>query len=66
MSLCKLPSNRYLQDNVYANEIAPITITPKRGAPTTVAQDEELSKFNEQKLRGLKPAFGGTGYVKDF
>jgi acetyl-CoA C-acetyltransferase len=46
----------------FAREIEPIPV--KAGKETiTVAEDENLKKFNEEKLRKLRPAFGEKGTV---
>jgi acetyl-CoA C-acetyltransferase len=47
---------------IVAEEIVPVDITDKKGT-TTVNRDEGPAKFNEEKLRKLKPAFGGGGTV---
>ena len=53
--------------NLFAPEIAPVTIPGARGKPpTVVSQDEKpLAPLNEDKVRSLKPAFktDGTGTV---
>ncbi|MFO0958868.1 MAG: thiolase family protein [Isosphaeraceae bacterium] len=49
-------------DKIFADEIAPVSITV-RGKTTVVAEDEGLSKFDEAKMRGLKPAFNPDGTV---
>jgi acetyl-CoA C-acetyltransferase len=47
---------------VFAREIAPVEV--KMGKETgTVSEDENLKKFNEEKLRKLPPAFGAKGTV---
>jgi acetyl-CoA C-acetyltransferase len=47
---------------VFAREIAPVEV--KMGKETvTVSEDENLKKFNEEKLRNLPPAFGAKGTV---
>ena len=46
----------------FAQEIAPVEIVGRKGT-VTVAQDEEPVRFQEDKLRGLKPAFGKEGTV---
>src|SRR5262245_12476980 len=47
---------------VFAEEIVPVEI--KTGKDTvTVQEDENLKKFNEEKLRKLRPAFGEKGTV---
>jgi acetyl-CoA C-acetyltransferase len=43
-------------------EIAPVEIAGRQGS-TVVKQDEEPARFNEEKLRALKPAFGADGTV---
>ncbi|MCA9191285.1 MAG: thiolase family protein [Planctomycetales bacterium] len=49
-------------DGVFASEIVPVKVVVKR-AETVVNQDEGPSRFNEEKLRALRPAFGGEGTV---
>jgi acetyl-CoA C-acetyltransferase len=47
---------------VFAREIEPISV--KAGKETiTVSEDENPKKFNEEKLRKLRPAFGEKGTV---
>ena len=47
---------------VFAREIAPVEV--KSGKETViVSEDENLKKFNEEKLRKLPPAFGDKGTV---
>jgi acetyl-CoA C-acetyltransferase len=47
---------------IFAREIEPIAV--KAGKEIiTVAEDENLKKFNEEKLRKLRPAFGEKGTV---
>jgi acetyl-CoA C-acetyltransferase len=43
-------------------EIVPVEIAGRKGA-TIVNSDEEPGRFNEGKLRALKPAFGADGSV---
>jgi acetyl-CoA C-acetyltransferase len=47
---------------ISADEIVPVEITVK-GKVTAFATDEGPSKFDEAKLRSLKPAFGSEGTV---
>jgi acetyl-CoA C-acetyltransferase len=47
---------------VSADEIVPVEIAVK-GKTTTFATDEGPARFDEAKLRGLKPAFGPEGTV---
>jgi acetyl-CoA C-acetyltransferase len=47
---------------VFAEEITPVEV--KAGKETAVVkEDENLKKFNEEKLRKLRPAFGDRGSV---
>jgi acetyl-CoA C-acetyltransferase len=46
----------------FAQEIVPVEV--KTGKETvTISEDENLKKFNEEKLRKLRPAFGEKGTV---
>jgi len=47
---------------VFAQEIAPVQVTAGKET-ITVAEDETPKKFNEEKLRKLRPAFGEKGTV---
>ncbi|PVV02822.1 hypothetical protein BB560_002715, partial [Smittium megazygosporum] len=53
----------------FNDEIVPVPLTTRRGGQTTVemiSKDEEILKFNEARLRSLRPAFpskAGTGTV---
>jgi acetyl-CoA C-acetyltransferase len=46
----------------FVDEIVPVEVR-NRKQTTTVAEDEEPQRFDEQKLRALKPAFGQDGTV---
>jgi len=46
----------------FAAEIVPVEIADRKGT-VTVRQDEEPGRFNEEKLRKLRPAFGPEGTV---
>jgi acetyl-CoA C-acetyltransferase len=50
------------QEGVFAREITPVEITGRKGT-VKVDQDEEPGRFNEGKLRSLKPAFEKDGTV---
>ena len=50
------------QKGLFASEIVPVDV-PSRQATVTVDRDEGPSRFNEEKLRSLQPAFGKTGTV---
>jgi acetyl-CoA C-acetyltransferase len=49
-------------EGVFDDEIVPVEIKSKKGS-TVVSEDEEPARFNEDKLRALRPAFGGEGTV---
>lgn len=46
----------------FRHEITPVTIAGRKGA-VTVEKDEDITKFNEEKLRQLKPAFEKDGTI---
>ena len=47
----------------FCNEIAPVKAPPSGKAITTVDRDEEPLRFDENKLRQLRPAFSKDGSV---
>lgn len=49
-------------DGTFASEIEPVKFTVRRNE-VVVSEDEGPAKFNEEKLRGLRPAFGSDGSV---
>jgi acetyl-CoA C-acetyltransferase len=51
------------QSGAFAKEIAPVEIGGKRGESRAVSEDEEVRKFDEKKMRALKPAFQADGTV---
>jgi acetyl-CoA C-acetyltransferase len=51
-----------IADGVFQNEIVPIETTQK-GKTTLISVDEGPAKFDEAKLRALKPAFGTDGTI---
>ncbi len=55
-------ARKAVADKVFADEIAPVSITVK-GKTTTVSEDEGLNKFDEGKMRGLRAAFNAEGTV---
>jgi acetyl-CoA C-acetyltransferase len=55
-------ARRSIAEGVFDDEIVPVEIKGKKGA-TTVTEDEEPARFNEDKLRALRPAFGSDGTV---
>jgi acetyl-CoA C-acetyltransferase len=50
-------ARRAIADGLFVNEIVPVAVTV-RGRSTLVTEDEGPAKFDESKLRTLKPAFG--------
>lgn len=50
------------EDGIFAEEIVPVEITV-RGKTTTVSVDEGPGRFDEAKLRALKPAFSPEGTI---
>jgi acetyl-CoA C-acetyltransferase len=52
------------KDGKFNNEVAPVTIAGKRGAPSVVVtNDEEYTNIKLDKVSSLKPAFGKDGSV---
>jgi acetyl-CoA C-acetyltransferase len=51
-----------IAEGVFDDEITPVEIKSKKG-PLLVSEDEEPGRFNEDKLRALRPAFGSDGTV---
>jgi len=49
-------------EGIFAQEITPVQIADRKGT-VTVDKDEEPGRFNEEKLRALRPAFGKDGSV---
>jgi acetyl-CoA C-acetyltransferase len=47
---------------IFTKEIVPVEVRTRKGS-TTVDADEEPARFNEEKLRGLAPAFGAEGTI---
>src|SRR5262249_50628654 len=50
------------QKGIFAREIEPIQVKAGKDM-VTVGEDENPKKFNEEKLRKLRPAFGEKGTV---
>ena len=55
-------ARKAIADGLFAAEIAPVAVTIK-GKTTTVTADEGPARFDEAKMRTLKPAFGPEGTV---
>jgi acetyl-CoA C-acetyltransferase len=49
-------------EGVFDEEIVPVDVPGRRGM-TQTTEDEEPARFNEDKLRALRPAFGDDGTV---
>jgi acetyl-CoA C-acetyltransferase len=52
-----------IEDGVFETEIVPVEVSSKGSAMNVVAQDEGPAKFDERKLRLLKPAFTPDGTI---
>ncbi len=50
-------------DGKFRGEIVPVEIPQKKGAPLTVAEDEEPGRGNIEKLPTLRPAFQKDGTI---
>jgi acetyl-CoA C-acetyltransferase len=50
------------REGIFAREITPVEIASRKGS-VKVDQDEEPGRFNEEKLRALRPAFATDGTV---
>ena len=57
-----LRAREAIEAGVFEGEIAPVEFTLK-GKSTSVSVDEGPSRFDESKLRALKPAFGPDGTI---
>ncbi len=57
-----LRARKAIDDGIFASEIVPIDVTVK-GKTTQVSLDEGPARFDEAKLRSLKPAFGSDGTI---
>jgi acetyl-CoA C-acetyltransferase len=55
-------ARRAAEEGVFGDEVVPVEVTI-RGKTTLVTVDEGLARFNEPKLRGLRPAFDPEGTV---
>ncbi len=51
-----------MDEGIFADEIVPVEV-PDRKQTITVSEDEEPRRFNEDKLKALRPAFGKEGTV---
>jgi acetyl-CoA C-acetyltransferase len=55
-------ARKAIAEGVFADEIVPVEV-PLRKGTAIVSEDEEPSRFQEDKLRALKPAFSEQGTV---
>ncbi len=55
-------ARKAIAEGVFDDEIVQVEIKGKKGS-TFVTEDEEPTRFNEDKLRALRPAFGADGTV---
>lgn len=55
-------ARKAMEDGTFADEIVPVEVKSRKQT-VTVCEDEEPARFNEDKLRALRPAFGGDGTV---
>jgi acetyl-CoA C-acetyltransferase len=55
-------ARKAIADGTFKSEIVPVPVTVKKQT-VLVSEDEGPAKFNEPKLRSLKPAFGDKGTV---
>jgi acetyl-CoA C-acetyltransferase len=55
-------ARRAIAEGLFSGEVVPVEVNVK-GRSTLVTSDEGPARFDEAKLRGLKPAFGPEGTV---
>jgi acetyl-CoA C-acetyltransferase len=55
-------ARKAMADGVFAEEIVAVEVPGRKGT-TRVSEDEEPARFDEAKLRSLKPAFSAEGTV---
>jgi acetyl-CoA C-acetyltransferase len=55
-------ARKAVAEGAFADEIVAVEVPGRKGT-THVTEDEEPSRFDEAKLRGLKPAFSADGTV---
>jgi acetyl-CoA C-acetyltransferase len=55
-------ARRAVAEGVFDDEVVPVVVQGKKES-VTVTEDEGPARFNEDKLRGLRPAFGAAGTV---
>jgi acetyl-CoA C-acetyltransferase len=52
-----------IESGAFAVEVVPVEVPAGKGKTVTVSADEGPSKFDEPKLRALRPAFGADGTI---
>jgi acetyl-CoA C-acetyltransferase len=55
-------ARKAITEGVFDAEVVPVEVPGRKGS-VMVTEDEEPSRFNEDKLRALKPAFAADGTV---
>jgi acetyl-CoA C-acetyltransferase len=55
-------AQKAIAEGVFTDEIVPVSV-PAKKVTTLVSEDEEPSRFDETKLRALKPAFDSQGTI---
>jgi len=55
-------AQKAISEGLFDEEVVPVEVSNRKGT-TMVTVDEEPARFNEDKLRSLKPAFGKDGTV---
>lgn len=56
-------AQKAIKEGLFKDEITPVELPSKKGAPVVVATDEEPGKLIAEKFRGLKPVFDPNGTV---
>lgn len=56
-------AQRAQKEGLFRKEIAPVTITGRKGEAIVVSEDEDPAKTDFSKIPKLKPAFAGDGTV---
>ena len=51
------------QNGSFANEIFPVSVAQRKGAPILIQEDEEYKRVDFEKIPGLRPAFTPDGTV---
>ena len=47
----------------FAEEVVPVSVAQRKGAPLIISEDEEYTRVNLEKFTQLRPAFGKEGTV---